>query len=1697
MDKQGRSSHPARANPESPGGHDSASDDDADMGDYSRNLSSASSALQGLLKKLGAGFDDILPAGFGLSSSRLKGILAALKSDDPTQQLDALSQLCELLSISTEEALTTFPVDEFVPLLVNLLNAEYSPDTMLFAARALTFLADVLPSSCNAIVGYNAVPAFCARLLNIEYIDLAEQSLQALGKISHEHPGACLRAGGMCAVLSFLDFFPTSMQHVAVVTAADMAYGAGPSSMEQVKDTVPILTNLLQHHDPKVVDNACLALSRLAEAISKNPANLESFCSKPLIEQVLQLVAINEDGTMTTSLSLSTYYGLLKLLATCASGLPMVAETLLEAGISSTIQRLLSSSVMCSSSLLSSASILRSADQLSLVLSLASSLLPSVPDACAVAVADPPVSVFDDSLSPRNSSKTDGDPVRVVFLASNSGIMQTLGSDLLDQLLKIYGGTVAPGVRQHCLGTITKLLHYSPSEVLEKVLQDLPISSFVAGLLSCQEPAVVANGLQIAEILLSKLPTTLSPYFLKEGAVHAIEQLAEQAPPASSAAAVAAAPRATRMRTRSVAARTRRPEEAEAEADPTAAAPLRSNSQPPPPAELRKAVTAWAARFKKSFFTDAGITSDNLDTPGLQAMRRACGALASREPGCISRLLQILESSSSSVSTFEFLTSGAVTALRKYLTGAGLNDVGEGRTAALLQQLGAFAKEALPNGSGEVPPLLALVEKLQECLAASEAFPMLLSNGGSSSAPGRERSGGGGSSLSSGLAALSQPFKLRLCRESGQRSVRDYSSNVVLIEPLATMRAIEDFLWQRVQLSDTGAPGGSSRDNASRSLRSSAPGASVTAPGGSSAGANGRRSLSKPVPIDDNKGDSERMTRSSAARASANAAASGAATAGRAGRGPGDDDIFQMSDQQRRDAAEERDSEDEEDEDMDDDEIEDPSGGFMLEEDEDYEDEDLDDLGINGLHVHDVSRTPEAASPGVGAPGTSAGRGPAPVGRRAGSGAATAGTGSESTPARGAAGGDAAEGGGAPAGAAPGGSVAAAAHKLVFKMNGKVLEPTTTIFQAILQGSTAAGSAEEGSATAAERVEGQPLCSQRLWEKVYTISYAPYSSDTSNAVAAAEGAAVGDGGGEADGNSHSVCSVSSEGTLQELVTQGPLKQLAASEATVDVLEVLRCIEVINRQRSRLLNYVDAGVPGAGCVAASYVPPQAFISRKLSPKLGQQLQDVLTICGGGLPGWCQTLVKEAAFLFPFETRRRYFYCTALGLARALQHLQNTQMLEGPAGSTGGGGGADGREMRLARLQRQKVRVNRPRILESAVKVFELYASHRAVLEVEYVGEVGTGLGPTLEFYTLLSHELQRKGLGMWRENNPSSQRKESHMGVDKESATSSGEPMIVAPHGLFPVPILDPSSAVRTIEKFRLLGRMMAKALQDSRLVDLPLSPCFYRAALGRALDLHDITSFDPQLGASLVKLRNGLRNRTTAGKVLIDGVCVEDLCLQFTVPGQEEAELKPGGRDISVTADNVEEYLTAVVDALLGRGISTQIEAFRSGFNEVFPLHHLSCFYEHELEILLCGSDDPWDVDLLLKSIKFDHGYSSDSAPIRHFVEALCDLDAAARRSFLRFVTGSPRLPPGGLSALQPQLTVVRKHPTGGDGFTPGTTPGTPGMRLEGTTLADNDLVSVMTCANYIKLPPYSCKEVLVDRLMFVIREGQCSFDLS
>ena len=88
-------------------------------------------------------------------------------------------------------------------------------------------------------------------------------------------------------------------------------------------------------------------------------------------------------------------------------------------------------------------------------------------------------------------------------------------------------------VRTQCLATVTKVLHFSEPEALGKELTDLPISSFIASLLSQKDSATVAKALQLAEILMHKLPAIFSKHFLKEGVVHAIQQLASSGPQAA------------------------------------------------------------------------------------------------------------------------------------------------------------------------------------------------------------------------------------------------------------------------------------------------------------------------------------------------------------------------------------------------------------------------------------------------------------------------------------------------------------------------------------------------------------------------------------------------------------------------------------------------------------------------------------------------------------------------------------------------------------------------------------------------------------------------------------------------------------------------------------------------------------------------------------------------------------------------------------------------------------------------------------------------------------------------------------------------------------------------------------------------------------------------------------------------------------
>jgi E3 ubiquitin-protein ligase TRIP12 len=174
----------------------------------------------------------------------------------------------------------------------------------------------------------------------------------------------------------------------------------------------------------------------------------------------------------------------------------------------------------------------------------------------------------------------------------------------------------------------------------------------------------------------------------------------------------------------------------------------------------------------------------------------------------------------------------------------------------------------------------------------------------------------------------------------------------------------------------------------------------------------------------------------------------------------------------------------------------------------------------------------------------------------------------------------------------------------------------------------------------------------------------------------------------------------------------------------------------------------------------------------------------------------------------------------------------------------------------------------------------------------------------------------------------------------------------------------------------------------------------------------------------------------------------------------------------------MEDYITLVTNATLLQ--NAQALSFRQGLEILLPSSTLELFTGEEMEDLLCGQiGSPWKMADLQQYINPDHGFTANSSVFQNLLITMSEFSLIEQRKFLQFLTGSPRLPVGGFSALNPRLTVVRKEPS------------MPGMH------ADEYLPSVMTCQNYLKLPEYSCIEVLQRNLKYAVNEGHESFHLS
>ncbi|KAL8681792.1 MAG: hypothetical protein Q9186_002107 [Xanthomendoza sp. 1 TL-2023] len=1629
------------------------------------------------------------------SSTKLRDILPNLREkDDPSIQLIALQELSELFLVSTEDNLSgQFSPDQFVKELVTLMQpnefGEENPEMMLLACRCIANLMEALPPSTANVVYGGAVPVLCQKLLEIHYIDVAEQALSTLEKISVEFPSSVVREGGLTACLTYLDFFATPTQRSAVTTAANCCRNIPQDSFSVVRDVMPILLNVLSSSDQKVVEPGSLCVSRIVESFKYQQDKLEELVSPELLKAIRGLLL---PGT-TNLIGSSIHTQFLRVLAITARASPSLSAELFKMSIVDTLFQILTgvsppSGVEDAASKIDSIVIMqalihRPREHVFETLNVVCELLPGV-DTDALSLQDDLLGTgvrMEDLIAVQvPKSQKSPNAKRIELLQECKGEVKRFAIILLPTLTDAYSSTVNLSVRQKVLTAQLKMLSNLDASILEEALKTVPYASYLASILSQRDHStLVISALQAAEFLLVRLPAIYRYQFYREGVMSEIAKLAIQ--PVRPVDDKSKAPEVPPNTPGTNGLRTKAPQDLPRVSPPPKSQPDPSASDDESEeddedeeeedddegdegddaiAEVPDDMSMSPSDTSSSDHNDpSAIQSKSLqdcviirarkllevhETGKATDVRQKASAilhglktLAEDIQQCysgngsgngtklFSRLSRHFDGDAlDSVTSAELLHSGIV----KVLLDVFSNPDQTLRSKARMSFLEIFLmrdKIKTERGSAPATAFGVLVHKLQDLLSRSEHFEVLTAHQNASE-----------NNRSNAASVLSKQLRVKLVAEDDADLPRPYKNMILSIHAIATFKSLDEYLRPRISLAER-PRSERHREGVSRSLAAFAAAAGLPSPrprlaeSGDSGNANAATSSASPSTSTTAR-SSRKVPKAKTAPTPVESTAANhvTPTARRSSRRnqtaqttPAETPIqVPETFQSPLECADERQLSDD-----DDDEDDDGPSGVL-----DAIVDNLDD-GMRGDELPD----PTAVNMEVAATGKVTAR------KEDGTRVATpsqnitaAASAPSSSLSR-----ELLAAGINPSIASRAMSYAAAIQAVPqdwhfeFSIDDKPIPNDITIYRAVH----------------VNRSEHSDPATRNVWSAIHSIKFkrvqGPPPAESSSAISAS--ALTGDA-----------------------ADAGMADSLHEHAATSTILRVLNILHELNA------NIDDIFDEGNESTRLNVEPLSQFVNTKLTAKLNRQLEEPLVVASRCLPSWSEDLPRLYPFLFPFETRHLFLQSTSYGYSRSMTRWQNAQ----PADDTRRERHREDRPI-AGRLQRQKVRISRTRILESALKVMELYGASLSILEVEYFEEVGTGLGPTLEFYATVSREFSKKKTKMWREGES----------TDKDE-------FAFGKLGMFPAPMsaqqAGTESGKRILNLFKMLGKFIARSMLDSRIIDVSLNATFFRIGDQPStvpLSLGAVKMVDSQLAQSLKLVRQyanekqrieGIKSMSSSSKakairqITVRGATIEQLGLDFTLPGYPSIELSPGGSDVHVSMDNVREYVEKVIDMTLGSGVQGQVDAFRTGFSQVFPYSSLKAFTPSELVMLFGRVEEDWSIETLLDSIKADHGFNMDSRSVRNLLQVMSELSVAERREFLQFVTGSPKLPIGGFKNLTPMFTVVCKP-------------------SEAPYTSDDFLVSVMTCANYVKLPDYSSLEILRKRLLTAIHEGQGAFHLS
>ncbi|XP_076870833.1 LOW QUALITY PROTEIN: E3 ubiquitin-protein ligase HERC2 [Brachyhypopomus gauderio] len=256
-----------------------------------------------------------------------------------------------------------------------------------------------------------------------------------------------------------------------------------------------------------------------------------------------------------------------------------------------------------------------------------------------------------------------------------------------------------------------------------------------------------------------------------------------------------------------------------------------------------------------------------------------------------------------------------------------------------------------------------------------------------------------------------------------------------------------------------------------------------------------------------------------------------------------------------------------------------------------------------------------------------------------------------------------------------------------------------------------------------------------------------------------------------------------------------------------------------------------------------------------------------------------------------------------------------------------------------------------------------------------------------------------------------------------------------------------------LSMFRFLGVLLGIAIRTGSPLSLYLAEPVWKQLAGMNLTIADLSEVDKDFIPGLMYIRD---NEASAEEF-------EAMPLPFTVPNACGQEVQLSSKHSHISLENRAEYVRLAISYRLHE-FDEQVAAVREGMARVVPVPLLSLFTGYELETMVCGSPD---IPLhLLKSVATYKGVEPTAPLIQWFWEVMESFSNTERSLFLRFVWGRTRLPRT-IADFRGRDFVVQVL----DKYNP----------------PDHFLPESYTCFFLLKLPRYSCKLVLEEKLKYAI----------